>query len=397
MIMVLGLGIAANFDDCTINRQQRLVPFFSMPKPQKSKWGNDIRNMYRNCMMQLPLLLSHLHLSSSPPSLLFSSISLLRSPLRDAASSPLSSALHCMMQLPLLPHLQLSSPPSNSSAALLLWSQLHDTASSPLKLSSPPQLSTAWCSFLSSAALPHLSSPHLSPPLLSTAWCSFLSSLALHCMMQLPLLPHLQLSSLLHLTPLLLSSDLHCVMQLPLLLSHLQLSSPPSLLLRSPLRDAASCSPPSSAALLHLTPLLRSPLRDAAPSPLQLSSPPSLLRCMMQFPLLSSAALLSPISLLRCSPLRDAASSAALLSSAAWCKIVSSPPFLLSCSPLRDAASSQLYSPLLLHSPFLLPCSSSLFLHHSPLPPLLLFSLPFFSSSRHQDWVIQCQSAIQTL
>ena len=185
MIMVLGLGIAANFDDCTINRQQRLVPFFSMPKPQKSKWGNDIRNMYRNCMMQLPLLLSHLHLSSSPPSI-SSSISLLRSPLRDAASSPLSSALHCMMQLPLLPHLQLSSPPSNSSAALLLWSQLHDTASSPLLHLSSSALHCVMQLPLLCSSPPSLLSPSLSSaalhcvmqlPLLSTAWCSFLSSL----------------------------------------------------------------------------------------------------------------------------------------------------------------------------------------------------------------------------
>ena len=92
--------------------------------------------------------------------------------------------------------------------------------------------------------------------------------------MQLTLLSHLQLSS----PPSLL---LHSMMQLPLL------SSAPLLSPISPLRDEAS-SPLSSAVLLrcsflssslicsstllHLTPLLRSPLCDAASSPLQLSS-----------------------------------------------------------------------------------------------------------------------------
>ena len=231
--MVLGFEIAANFGDCTINRQQRLVPFQSMPKPQKSKWGNDIRNMHRNCVMQLPLLLlSHLQLSSPPPSL--------------------SSALRCMMQLPLLSHLQLSSawcsflssslicssPLLHLTPLLLSSSALHCVMQlllllSHLQLSSPP-LSTAWCKFLSSAALLRFSSPPYllsSISLLSTAWCSFLSS-------------HPQLSSISPLPISLSCAALHCVMQLPILVPHLQLSSPPSnssaALLWSPQRDAAS-------------------------------------------------------------------------------------------------------------------------------------------------------------
>ena len=257
--MVLGFEIAANFGDCPINRQQRLAPFHSMPKPQKSKWGNGIRTMHRHCVMQLPLLLlSHLQLSSPPPSL--------------------SSALHCVMQLPLLSHLQLStawcsflsslicsspllhlsSPPSNSSAALLLRSPLRDAASSPLSSAALLHLSSSalhgmmQLPLLSSAAFLNFSSPHLSPLLhlsplphlssllLSTAWCSFLSSLICSsppplstawCTFLSSLICSSPLLHLLHLTPLLLpSSDLHCVMQLPLLLSHLQLSSPQFLL-----------------------------------------------------------------------------------------------------------------------------------------------------------------------
>ena len=232
------------------------------------------------CVMQL-LLLSHLQLSSI-------------SPLRDAASSPLSSDLHCVMQLPALlcsspllrsPLRDAASYPPPSSAALLsspqslLRSPLHDAASfhlqlsvSPLPYLSPPLLSTAWCSFLSSLSC---SSPilHLSS---STEWCSFLSSLSS--------------AALLHLSSArcsFLSSSLICSSPL------LHLSSPPSnsyvaLLLWSPLRDAASCPPPSSAALLgsfspllHLTPLLlSSDLHCVMQLPLflphlQLSSPPS--------------------------------------------------------------------------------------------------------------------------
>ena len=186
--------------------------------------------------------------------------------------------------------------------------------------------------------------------------------------MQLPLLP---------LTPLLLSSDLHCVMQLPLpsaaLLS--SISPPPiSTAWCSFLFSSLICSSPPSNSSAAISTAWCSSL-----------SSPALLSSAAWCSFLSS--LLRPISLLRCSPLRDAASSAALLHLLRCMmqnSFLSSISHLLSCSPLRDAASSPLSSTLLLHSPFLLPCSSSLLLHHSPLPPLLLrspfllFSLPFF-------------------
>ena len=244
-----------------------------------------------HCVMQLPVL-SHLQLSS-PPSLLRSALrdaasypppssaALLSSisTLLRLTLMLLSSDLHCVMQLPvLLPHLQLSSPPSPLHLTPLLLSScdLHCVMELPLllshlQLSSPPP---------HDAASSHLQLSSISP-----------LPISLHCVMQLPLLSHLQLSSislstarcsflssslicsspLLHLTPLLLSSsDLHCVMQLPVLLPHLQLSSPPSL-------STAWCSFFSSAALFHFSSphlsLLRcSPLCDAASSPLQLSS-----------------------------------------------------------------------------------------------------------------------------
>ena len=180
------------------------------------------------------------------------------SPLLHLTPLQLSSDLHCMMQLPLLSHL--SSPPS------------HDAASSPLICTSPPflispisppLLSTAW-SFLSSLICS-------SPPPLSTARCSFLSS-----------------------------SDLHCVMQLPLL-SHLQLSSPPS--------------------------------HDAASSPLICTSPPFLISPITP-PLLSTAwsflsyLHLSPISLLsHLSPPLLSTMRCSFLSSYLICR---SPPYLLS-------------------------------------------------------------------
>ena len=223
--------------------------------------------------------------ASSPPLLsaaLLSSISAL------LHLTPLllpSSDLHCVMQLPLLlSHLQLSYP-------------LHDAASSPPSISSPPSLpSAAWCSFLSSSAalLHHSSSAALSPPPFSTAWCSFLSSSLIcsspllhltplllpssdiHCVMQLPLLSHLQLSS-----------------------PPLQLSFPPSNSfaaphLRSPLRDAAS-SPLSSAALLSSISLLLCSSPFLHQTPLLLSSN---LHCVMQLPLLPHLQLSSPPSLL---------------------------------------------------------------------------------------------------
>ena len=200
-----------------------------------------------HCMMQLPLLCSSPPFLLSPiyPPLLstgwcsFLSSSLIcSSPLLHLTPLLLSSSdLHSVMQLPvLLPHLQLSSPPSNSSAAIYTaWCSF---------LSSAALLSSPWCSFLSSI------SP-LSPPLLSTAWCSFLSS-SLICN-----------SPLLHLTPLI--STAWCSFLSSLICSSplLHLSSPPShdltLLLLSPLlqhSSAAWCSflssPPSnsSAALL---------------------------------------------------------------------------------------------------------------------------------------------------
>ena len=274
--MVLGFEIAANFwvtvprslFSREINRQQRLLPFHSMPKPQKSKWGNDIRNMHRNCVMQLPLLLC-----SSPL--------LLRSPLRDAASSPpLSSAALLSSISPLR---DAASSPLSSAPLLSSISPLRDAASSPLSSAALLHLSTAWCSFLSSAALLHL----------SIAWCSFLS--------------HLQLSSISALrdaasSPL---SALHCVMQLPLLPSHLQISSPPpSLLLRCVMQ-----LPLPSAALLHLSKvwcsflshpsLSSSALHCMMQLPLHISSPlhlsSSAHHCMMQ--LSSISLLLSPLSL----------------------------------------------------------------------------------------------------
>ena len=230
------------------------------------------------------------------------------------------------MQLPLLSHLQLSSPlPHDAASSPLICSSPQFLLSpiSPLPhLSSPhlsrPLLSTAWCSFLSSSAL-----LHLTPLLLSTAWCSFLSSLicsspllhlssALHCAMQLPILLICS-SRLLHLTPLLLSSsDLHCVMQLPVLLPHLQLSSPPSN--SSPHAiSIAWCSFHSSHLQLsspHLSAALHCVVQLPLLSHLQLSSPPSLhltplllsysdLHCVMQFPvLLPHLQLWSPPSLL---------------------------------------------------------------------------------------------------
>ena len=118
MIMVLGFEIAANFGDCTIiNRQQRLVPFHSMPKPQKSKWGYDIRIMDWNCVMQLPLLLSPPQLFSPPPPLSSSTALLFhRSPL--LLRSP---PLHSPPQL-------FSPPPPLSSSAL------HSSSSLPFFL-----------------------------------------------------------------------------------------------------------------------------------------------------------------------------------------------------------------------------------------------------------------------
>ena len=178
-------------------------------------------------MMQLPLL------CTSPPFL----ISPITPPLLSTAWSFLSylqvsSALHCPMQLPLLlcssPLLHLSSPPSNSSAALLLRFPLHDAVSSPLI-----------CRSLL----------HLSPLTISLLRCSPLRDAA-----SSPICS----SHLLHLTPLLLSSDLHCMMQFPLLSSADLLSSllhlsplTISLLRCSPLRDAAS-SPLPSAALISI-------------------------------------------------------------------------------------------------------------------------------------------------
>ena len=238
--------------------------------------------------------ISPLHISPLP-------ISLVRcSPLRDAASyprpsfaallssiSPLlhltplllsSSDLHCVMQLPvLLPHLQLSSPPPLSTAwcsflsnsppfllspisplshlSLVRCSPLRDAASSPpssaaLLSSISPPLSTAWCSFLSSSLI--CSSPpsllYLSPLLLSSS--------DLHCVMQLPVLPRLQLSSPPSNSSAAISTARCSSLSSSLICSSplLHLFSPPSnssaaLLLWSPLRDAASC-PPSSAALL---------------------------------------------------------------------------------------------------------------------------------------------------
>ena len=195
--------------------------------------------------------------------------------------------------------------------------------------------------------LPHLQLSSISPPLLSTAWCSFLPSSA--ALLRSPLRDaascHLQLSS-----PAFLSPALHCVMQLPLLLlSHPQLSS--SQLLSSALHCVMQ---------LPLLPHL------------QLSSPVSLLRCVMQLPVLLSSPPLRdaasyPHLQLSSPPLRDAASSppssAALLSSisSAWCSFLSS-------SHLPTAAlPSSIY---LLCSPFLL-CRSPLFI-----PPLLSSVFP---------------------
>ena len=83
MIMVLGFEISGNFGDCKklrsrggggggggggeINRHQRLEPFHSMPKPQKSKWGNDIKIMDGNCVMQPPITLHSPPPLSPPP------------------------------------------------------------------------------------------------------------------------------------------------------------------------------------------------------------------------------------------------------------------------------------------------------------------------------------------
>ena len=172
IIVVLGFEIAANFGDCTIiNRQQRLAPFHSMPKPQKSKWGNDIRNMHRNCVMQLPLLRSY---SISPPPLSTAWCSFLSSLI---CSSPLlyispSAALLRVMQLPLSP-LQLSSPPPSSLHCVM---QLPLLCSSPLHRSPLHDAAFSLLQLSSISPLPSLSSPPSAP------WCSFL--------------PHLQLSSI---------------------------------------------------------------------------------------------------------------------------------------------------------------------------------------------------------
>ena len=311
--------------------------------------------MHRNCVMQLPLLLlSHLQLSS--PSL-SSSISLLPSPLRDAASSPLQLSYISLLCSPLRD--AASSP--LSSAALLSYIYIYISPSaallhvmqlpllSHLQLSSPPYiLSTAWCSFLAS----HLQLSSISP---------------LHCVMQLPLfLSHLQLYSLPFSPPCdaasspfssaaLLSSisSLHCVMQLPL--SHLQLSSPPSaLLLRYPLRDAASSPHPlSSAALLSSTSLL-------------CCSPP-LSTAWCSF-LSSSAALLSSISPPQLPLLSPLQLSYPPPFSTAWCSFLSSisPPLLRSPLLHLYSSSAALLSSAALHS------SSSLLR---------------FSSTRQRDWV----------
>ena len=81
----------------------------------------------------------------------------------------------------------------------------------------------------------------------------------------------------------------------------------------------------------------------------------------------------------------------------AWCSFLS--------SALLSSSTTLLFchSPLLLHHSSSLPHSSSLLLHRFPPQPLSSSalhsssSLSHFSSSRHRDCVIQCQSAIQTL
>ena len=78
MIMVLGFEIAANFGDCTINRQQRLAPFHSMP---------NLRS--QNELMILEIWIEtawcSFHSSSLPRS---SSLLLHPSPLPPLSSSP---------------------------------------------------------------------------------------------------------------------------------------------------------------------------------------------------------------------------------------------------------------------------------------------------------------------
>ena len=282
--------------------------------------------------MQLPLL---------------SSAGLLHSPLPHL-SPPLLSTVWCSFLSPLI----CSSPLRDAASSSPLRG-----ASSPLICSSPLLYlsSTAWCSFLSSRALLHFSSP------------PSLSSAALHCVMQLPLLSSAAF----------LSSALHCMMQLPLLSSAGLLHSPlphlsppllstvwcsflSPLICSSPLRDAASSSPlrGASSPLICSSPLLY--LSSTAwcsflssRALLHFSSPPSLssaaLHCVMQLPLLSSAAFLS--SALHCMmQLPLLCTSPPFLLSPISPPSISSPPSLLRCSPLREAfsplSSAVLRSPL---------------------------------------------------
>ena len=148
IIIVLGFEIAAKFGDYT--RQQRLAPFHSMPKPQKSKWGNDIRIMDRNCVMQLPLLFSP-PLLPSPPLLI---------------SPPLLSSPPLLRSPPLLPSPPLSSPAPLSCSALLLCSPPLLLCSIPPLLSSSTALdSSSFFHFSSASTGIGLSNANLPPEL----------------------------------------------------------------------------------------------------------------------------------------------------------------------------------------------------------------------------------------
>ena len=127
------------------NRQQRLAPFHSMPKPQKSKWGDDTRIMDRSKLLDaassphpLSPRSSSLLLHCSPPPPLSSPPShSIPPPLSPAAL--LSSTARLFRHSPLLLHspflllspLQLFSPPLqlSSSATLLSSSALHSSSS----------------------------------------------------------------------------------------------------------------------------------------------------------------------------------------------------------------------------------------------------------------------------
>ena len=108
MTMVLGFEIAANFGDCTcsINRQQRLVPFHSMP---------NLRSQNEVIISKLWIETTWCSFLSSSSLQLSSSLLLHRSPL-----PPLSSPPPPLLLSP--PQLFSPPPPLSSSATFLLRS-----------------------------------------------------------------------------------------------------------------------------------------------------------------------------------------------------------------------------------------------------------------------------------